>query len=399
MSKKRLAWILGIALVVVLAGGGGFLAMKKGSANADAAAADSTGADSLTAKGKNGKDEPKEIVVPVELAVAAPRDLPAYFQATGSLEAKRQVDLIAKAQGQVTKLNVEEGDFVRAGQVLLELDPREEQILLEQARVNVDNLQKEWDRISSMSEKGLAADRDIEAARKSLDLAVYERDLAEVRLDNRVIRAPFQGQVTVRRVDLGQTVNPGTPVLGLADVSPLEVLLYLPEQIVRDLAVDQPVELRADVDPDVPLDGRVAMIAPVVDPATSTVKVTLRVDALAGAARVGSFVRARITTDVRESVVSVPKRALVAEAGATYLFVAEADTVRKVPVTTGYSDDTHIEIVDGVGTGEKIVSVGQGGLRTGSKIRDLEAERAKRDAGRGDPAESADTMAAADEKR
>jgi membrane fusion protein (multidrug efflux system) len=111
-----------------------------------------------------------------------------------------------------------------------------------------------------------------------------------------------------------------------------------------------------------------------VDPATSTVKVTLRVDEASGEVRVGSFIRARVTTDVHEDAVAVPKKAIVPEAGASYLFVAEADTVRKVEVATGYADDTHIEIESGLQLGDRVVVVGQGGLRQGTRVRDLAAE-------------------------
>jgi RND family efflux transporter MFP subunit len=120
--------------------------------------------------------------------------------------------------------------------------------------------------------------------------------------------------------------------------------------------------------------GTVERIAPAVDPATSTVKVTLRVDNPARNLRVGSFVRGRITTDVHEGVVSVPRKALVPEAGSAYLFVAEADTVRKVPVETGYADDSFIEITRGLEPDQRIITVGQGGLRHGSRIKDLSAE-------------------------
>jgi RND family efflux transporter MFP subunit len=133
------------------------------------------------------------------------------------------------------------------------------------------------------------------------------------------------------------------------------------------------VEIRSDVHPDGPLRGRVSRIAPAVDPATSTVKVTLEVENIDGRVRVGSFVRGRITTDVHEDVITVPKKALVAEAGMNYLFVVEADSVHKVPVTTGYNDDDYMEITSGIEEGDRVVTVGQGGLRPGSKIRDLAA--------------------------
>ena len=149
--------------------------------------------------------------------------------------------------------------------------------------------------------------------------------------------------------------------------------LFLPEKIVSDLQPGQPVEIRSDVDSEVPLMGTVDRISPAVDPSTSTVKVTLRVTDAEGKARVGSFVRARITTDTVNGAIAVPKSALVPEAGVIYLFVAEAESVLKVPVTTGYADDEFIEITGGLQLGDNVVSVGQGGLRHGSKIRDLNA--------------------------
>jgi multidrug efflux system membrane fusion protein len=142
---------------------------------------------------------------------------------------------------------------------------------------------------------------------------------------------------------------------------------------VGRLAVGQTVDLFSDVDPSLRLTGVVGRIAPAVDPATSTVKVTLHVDAAGGPVRVGSFVRARITTDVRRGAVAVPKKSLVPEAGVTYLYLAEADTVRKIPVTTGYTDESFTEIVSGIAAGDRVVCVGQGGLRHGSKIRLLAA--------------------------
>lgn len=392
MGSRR-SRIIGACVLAVFAAGAVFTVIqRRGPAPTEAlAAADSTGiADSSRVQAgpegkkgkKNGKEKKEEPPVPVEVATAAARDIPSYFNATGSLEAKSQVALIAKAGGQVVRLAVEEGAFVNRGQVLLELDHREEALLVEQTRVKADNAQRELERIQGLVEKGLGSDKDFEANKEAAKVAQLEHDLAQVRLENTIVRAPFSGQITVRHVELGQTVNVGTELLELADVSPLEVKLYLPEKVVSRLQIGQPVELRSDVDPDTPLEGGVSRIAPSVDPATSTVKVTLEVTNPGDAARVGSFVRARITTDVVEQAVAVPKKALVPEAGVTYLFLAEADTVRKVPVTTGYSDDDFIEITGGLDLGQRVVTVGQGGLRPGSKIKNLHPDPAAGDGSR-----------------
>jgi membrane fusion protein (multidrug efflux system) len=368
--KSRRVGFIGIGVLVLLVAAGVLVVQQRAGRPADALAA----ADSTATEDKD--EDKKDVRVPVELYAASRRDLPAYFNATGSLEARRLVELISKAQGQVMKLSVEEGQTVRTGDVVLELEHREEELLLDQAEVRKNTTARELVRIRGLLDKGLGSERDFETAQQEAEVAAIERDLAQVRLDNRIIRAPFNGQVTQRHVELGQTVNVGQPLVALADTSPLEVRLHLPEQVVKDLNVGQPVEIRPDIAHDRPLAGRVERIAPAVDPATSTVKVTLKVADSGDQARVGSFVRARVTTDVHKDALAIPKKAMVPEAGATFLFVAEADTVRKVPVETGYSDDEFIEILAGLAEGDTVVTVGQGGLRHGSKIRDLAAPAA-----------------------
>ena len=309
--------------------------------------------------------------VPVELATAATFDLPDLFQATGTLKAERAVELTAKVGGQVTALNVEEGDWVDAGDVLLEVDHREQELLVEEARVRAETARLEFERMKDIAARGLETERHLEEAQQAHEVNQAQYELAKVRLQDHVVRAPFAGRVTTRDVELGATIQPGAPLVGLADTSPMEVELFLPERVVTRLEVGQPVRIRPDVRPDETLEGTVRRIAPVVDTATSTVKVTLRVDDAGASARSGSFVRCHITTDVRQDVVAVPKKALVAEAGTTYLFVAEADSVRKLAVETGYHDAEHIEVLDGVTAGDRVVVVGQGGLRQGSRIEVL----------------------------
>ena len=316
-------------------------------------------------------EEEDEVKVPVALAEARAADLPDFYHTTGTMEARRSVDLNARAAGQITRLNVEEGDWVQKGQVLLEIDPREQRLLVEEARVNSETAELELARMEDMAQRGLETERALEEARQTHQVNEAMLELAKVRLSDHFVSAPFSGRVTVRHVELGQTIEGGAATLSLADVEPMQVRLFLPEKIVRRLAVGQPVEVRCDVDQDTAFQSILERIAPVVDAATSTVKVTLRVDDPGARDRTGSFVRARVTTDVHEDVVAVPSKALVSEAGATFLFVAEADSVRRVDVQTGYTDGEWIEVLAGVSEGDDVVVVGQGGLRNGSRIEQL----------------------------
>jgi multidrug efflux pump subunit AcrA (membrane-fusion protein) len=113
---------------------------------------------------------------------------------------------------------------------------------------------------------------------------------------------------------------------------------------------------------------------------------------------VGGFVKVRITTDRHLDALSIPKLALVEEGALRSVFVAEADTVRKAEIRTGLYDETHIEVVEGLFAGDHVVTMGQGGLRTGSPIEALNAEavgyRSVKDSSKADPARGPETVTA-----
>lgn len=371
--RKRTRVLITVFGVLVLAAGGAWYVQSGGSSPTQVAHASDATDDEAS-------DEEEDVDrVPVELALAERVDLPSLFQATGTLTAERTIDLTAKVGGQITALRVEEGDWVKSGQVLLELDHREQKLLVEEARVRSETAKLELERMQNMAERGLETDRKLEEAKQAYEVNQAQYELAKVRLSDHIVRAPFAGRVTTRQVELGATIQAGASMIGLADTSPMKVELFLPERVVTRLQKGQPVQVHPDVAPDETLVGSVERIAPVVDASTSTVKVTLRVDDAGESARSGSFVRCNITTDVRQAVVAVPKKALVAEAGATYLFVAEADSVRKLAIETGYHDADRIEVLDGVADGDQVVVVGQGGLRQGSRIEVLPGPDAARE--------------------
>ena len=223
-----------------------------------------------------------------------------------------------------------------------------------------------------MLSEGLISDQQYDEARRLFDLARTDRDLARINFEETLIRAPFTGRITQRQVVLGQHIAPATSLFTLGDFDPLRVRVHLPEAVARKVEAGQKVLVTPE-SRDEPLPARVERVAPVVDPASSTVRVTLLMDENEDQASVGGFVKVRITTDTRHSTLAVPKLSLVEEGGLRSLFVAEADTVRKVEVNTGIYDESHVEILDGVSEGDFVVCVGQGGLRTGSHIQALNA--------------------------
>ena len=384
--------VLTAAVVVLLAGAGGLWLSGKlpgapapslgTMARADTTAAAGDDAKSGQAKGKGkekDKDKDAEVKpVPVELARADTRGIAAYYRAASVIEADRLVDLVARVQGRVRQVAVEEGQWVKQGQVLAELENDRERIQLEKADLAVADKARQLERSRGMLEQELVSRQEFDDLESAWKLAVAERDLAAIALEDTRLRAPFAGQVTERRVVPGQQLAAGFAAFSLGDFEPLRVRVHLPEAVARKVAAGQRVLVSPEGGDDGQdtrqVEGVVERIAPVVDPTTSTVRLTLLLDGGDEALRVGGFVKVRITTDRHHDALAVPKLALVEEGALTSVFVAEADTVRKVEIETGLHDETHVEVLSGLEVGACVVTMGQGGLRTGAPIRPLNAQ-------------------------
>ena len=376
MLKKARIWFV-LVLVLLVAGGGlyftGKLPFGPGDV-VDVAAADTTGTATEAEAETDGEEKDEEPPVPVQLAlVVEGRGISAYYRAASVIEADRLVELVSKIQGRVRTVAVEEGDWVEEGQVLAELENDRERIGLRKAELTMSDRARQLERNKSMLAEELISHQEYDDVESAWKLAQAERDLAEILLEETRIRAPFSGRITDRRVVPGQQVAAAAPTFTLGDFSPLRIRVHLPESIARKVEPGQRV-LVAPEALDETCEAVVERISPVVDPVTSTVRLTLLLDDSGNQARVGGFAKVRITTDSHHDALAIPKLALVEEGALRSVFVAEADTVRKVEVRTGLYDETHVEVLEGLESGDLIVTMGQGGLRTGSRIKALNAE-------------------------
>ncbi|MCZ6766618.1 MAG: efflux RND transporter periplasmic adaptor subunit [bacterium] len=371
-GKKGLFGIILIVLILVMAAGYfARNAISPGMAEAPDSLADSTvaAADS-TAEDEDEDDEKKEPdPVPVEVSLVKPRAISSFYHTTATLEPEKKVTIVAKVAGEVTRLNVEEGDFVKKGQSLCQIEDAEYRIALEEARINRDQMKREFDRTKSLVEQNLISDKDNADAQFQAELAETKYQAALIKYRYTKVPAPFDGVITKRRVDLGQHTNLGAELFELIDPSPLLIRMYLPEKEIRDIHVGQEVTIEPDNRSGVTLKGRVIRIAPEVDDRTGTVKVTAETR---GQAMPGSFARIKIVTDTHEGSLAIPRRGLISDAGDLYVYLAEADSVRKLLVSVGYQDEYFAEVLSGLELGDSVVVVGTGGLRTGTKVKVVE---------------------------
>jgi RND family efflux transporter MFP subunit len=347
-------------------------------ASAESSEADSAGAVAAADTTKNGdssEEDGEELPpVPIETATVVQDTVASTYTASATLEAERHVDLIAKVDATVEKIRVEEGDNVSKSAVLAVLDDRELRIQVQRFEFAVAGAEAEHERVQALAKQDLASQRQLEEARRALHEAQAQRDDARLKLSYTEIRAPFGGKVTRRLIEVGQTVRPGLQVFSLADMNPLLVRVFLPEEEILHIRQGQSVQVRLDADPDLKLSGRVRQVAPLVDRQTGTVKVTVEVAEQAHQVRPGSFVRVFITTDVHPTALVLPKRCLVEETGKRYVFVVQDDTVVVRDIELGYEEADRYEILEGLSQGDQVVMIGQGSLKEGSKVRVLNEE-------------------------
>ena len=310
-----------------------------------------------------------EAAIPVKTEAVQIGEISSYIQTHARLEAERWVRVIARTQGMVEELLVEEGDRVAEGDVLVRLDKVQLNLNLQQARVALDNAQATHIRRKALFERQMVSEEEYEGARNSLENARVALEEVRLNLAYADIKAPISGTVMLRQIELGDLVRSNDEVFAVADLEPLLTRIRIPEK--RMLQVRPGQEARIDIDalPDQSFSARVRMINPGVDPQSGTVKVTLEVPSLGGQLKPGMFSTVRIITDVHRRALIIPKKALVLETDEDDVFVVDADSARRVRIELGYVDGDRVEVLSGLHPGANVITVGQEGLKDGAFVR------------------------------
>ena len=316
-------------------------------------------------------EEDEEIAVPVELAEVTTGSIASYISATANLVAEDQVKVLSEAEGRVEKLLVEEGDLVTKNQVLAVLVQDEAKIALSKVELKASNAKAALERAKGTRDQGLISAEAYDKLKMDYDVASQEVAEAEWRLAKTVIRAPFAACVTERFITLGQHLRPGDELFTVADYNPLVARIYLPERDVIELEEGREVHIALAANAELSFTGRIRQIAPVVDTATGTVKVTVEAVRPPAGVRPGAFVSIGIVREQHPTALLLPRESVIRELRTAHVFVTEDDKAVKKAVELGIEEGDLVEVLSGVAAGDKVVVAGQGGLDDGQKIKTL----------------------------
>lgn len=316
-------------------------------------------------QGEQNKESDDDEVAPIPVETSTPvrGDVLAVYSGTAPIEAFAEADVVAKVEGEIRDVLVEEGDEVKEGQVLARLDGDRLRLELNESNARLRKMQRDFERNKDLREKGLLSEGDYEKLQFDLESLQASYNLASLELDYTQIRAPITGVISERYIKLGNTIRVGEPLYRVTSLDPLVTYLHIPEREYQQISADQPVAIDIDALADQRILATVTRVSPIVDPATGTFKITIEIRDESRRIKPGMFGRMSIIYDRHENVLQVPRSAIIEELGAESVFVVEDDKAIRRAVKTGYGENGMIEITEGLDDTDNVITVGQIGLK------------------------------------
>jgi membrane fusion protein (multidrug efflux system) len=321
-----------------------------------------------TAQAKAPDAEKAADAIPVEVAKASHRAVAASYAGTGALDARAESQVVAKTSGIAMAVFAEEGQHVKAGQVLVRLDADRARLQAAQSAAQVRKLEANYQRARQLAAQQMVSANDLDQLKYDLANARAVNNMANLELSYTNVVAPISGVIASRSIKPGNFVQINTPIFRIVDDSRLELTLNVPEREIATLKAGQPVELQVDALPGQSFDGTVDRVAPVVDSGSGTFRVICTF-AGGGALQPGMFGRIKIDYDKRANALVIPRVALLDDQGTPAVYVVRNGKATRVPVKTGYTDGEWTEVRSGLKPGDAVVTAGKVALRDGSAVQ------------------------------
>jgi membrane fusion protein, multidrug efflux system len=299
------------------------------------------------------------------------------INAIGTTRAENGVELAVQTGGVVREVNLRPNKQFSKGTILVQLDDAVERADLLDVKAAVDLTEQNLERAAALRARGSGTEVAQDQAQAQLATARSRMARLEAMIDQKALKAPFDGVAGISRVDVGQYLQPGTVVATFQNLSRLKVDFTIPEQLASQLKLAQPVAL-ALAEGDWSMAGEVIGIDPRVDPKTRLVSVQAAISDDKGRNVLpGQFIRVRVELPPQPDVLTLPQTAVVSSLYGDYVFVVETDAkqgesrevARQVLVKVGRRDGGVSEIVSGLTPGQKVVASGQNKLQSGSAVK------------------------------
>ncbi len=303
-------------------------------------------------------------------------------QISGTAGASEEAEITAKIGGDIFQLKGEIGDPVSKGQVLAKIDATRYALTKEKAglgvssaQLNYDQQKVDFERVKALYDQGALSKKEYEAAQNGyrmteIALKSAQADLksADINLRDTTVSSPINGYIGARMVNSGESVNPGTPLFTVVDLSQVTITAGIAESAVNTLKQGMKVQVTFDALAGQTFEGTITQISPVQDQA-KLYPVKIQVANPEGKIRSGMFASASVALSGGVEGLAVPKEAVLHEQGKDYVFVVSGDKALRKEVVVGLGDDKLYQIKSGVNAGDPVVTSGQETLKDGTLVK------------------------------
>lgn len=343
--------IVAVGLAVVLGAGGWYYFNRA-----------SSGPEQAARGGRSGARE-----VPVTTAHPQLKDFPLEVEALGTVRAKESVDITSKVADRVAAIHFEEGKQVRKGAVLVELDNQEALADLAAAEAAERDSRSQFRRSQELFQGRALSEAQLEQLEATMLANQARVAAARSRVNDRIIRAPFDGRVGLRNASLGGLVSPGGVITTLDDLSIVKLDFAVPELFLASLKPGLTIEAQSSAYPNTVFKGRVDSVDTRIDPTTRAVVVRALIDNKDGRLRPGMFMTLQLVRSAGRALL-LPESAIVPEESKHFVFVVADGRAHKREITIGRRRPGEVEILQGVSVDDVVVIDGTLNLHEGTAV-------------------------------
>lgn len=296
------------------------------------------------------------------------------WTAVGSLMANESLSIRPEIAGRIVRLGFDEGQGVARGAVLVELEASVERAQADQAAASLVLATRNARRAEELFAAELISHAERDAATAAFDAATAALRLARARLEKMVIRAPFAGRAGLRKVAVGDYVNPGQDLVMLEDIGRMKLEFRLPELALSEVRSGQPVELELDAFPGERFPARVYALDSGIAEDTRSFALRAALDNPDQRLRPGQFARVRLVVESSASALLIPERAIVPRADRSIVFVIVDGRAKEREVRLGQRRAGEVQVIGGLAAGDPVVISGLQKIVDGSPVEVLPAE-------------------------
>ena len=314
---------------------------------------------------------PGGFAVAVETAEVTPSELESSVRAVGTLTAEASATLRAEVPGQIIGVHFKEGQPLAKGAKLFSLEATVLEAEVNEARANANRSESGLKRAQELVAKQLISGTDYDSARANYDVDVARLRSSQARLSKTLIRAPFDGFVGLRRINIGDYATVGQELVDVVQLDPLRVDFSIPETLLPKVRPDLQIEVSVDAYPDETFAGRIIAVSPKSDVQGHSLEVRASLPNEALKLRPGLFVRVNISLGVKSNAIVIPEQAIWPIGQNKTVYVVVDGKAQQRVVRLGDRKPGAVEITAGLEAGEIIVTAGQMKLYDGAAVRSV----------------------------